>query len=80
MINMELYEKVVEVRRVSDRVMTVVVFEENVQRLICGYAPQSGSLEDKHSFYDGLKCEWDMHNAGDLVMYLGSFNGHIGRH
>ena len=37
-----------EVRRVSDKVMTlVVVFEENVLWLICGYAPQSGrSLEE----------------------------------
>ena len=33
----ELCEKVVEMRRVSDRVMIVdVVFEENVLRLICG--------------------------------------------
>ena len=39
----ELCEKVVEVGRVSDRVMTVVVvFEEDVLRLICGFAPQSG--------------------------------------
>ena len=38
----ELCEKVVEVRRVSDREMTLVVFEEDVVRLICGYAPQSG--------------------------------------
>ena len=44
----ELCEKVVEVRRVSGRVMTVVVvFEEDVLRFICGYAPQSGqSLEE----------------------------------
>ena len=36
----ELCEKVVEVRRVSDRVMTVVVvFEEDVLRFICWYAP-----------------------------------------
>ena len=42
-VNEELCEKVLEVRRVSDRVMTlVVVFEEDVRRLICGYAPQSG--------------------------------------
>ena len=41
-----------EVGRVSDRVMTVVVvFEEDVLRLICGYAPQSGkSLDEKQSF------------------------------
>ena len=36
MVNEELCEKVVEVRRASDRVMTpVVVFEEDVLRLIC---------------------------------------------
>ena len=47
----ELCDKVVEVGRVSDRVMTVVVvFEEDVLRLICGYTPQSGrSLEEKQS-------------------------------
>ena len=46
----ELCEKVLEVRRVSDRVMTLV-FEEDVLMLICGYASQNGrSLEDKQSF------------------------------
>ena len=43
MVKEELCEKVVEART-SDRVMTVVVFEEDVLSLICGYAPQSGSL------------------------------------
>ena len=42
MVKEEMYEKVVEVRRASDRVMTVVDFEEDVLRLICGHAPQSG--------------------------------------
>ena len=36
-----LCEKVVEIRMVIDRVVTVVVFEEDVLRLICGYAPQT---------------------------------------
>ena len=78
----ELCEKVVEVRRVSDRVMTAVaVNEEDVLRLICGYAPQSvRSLEERQSFYDELKCEWDMHSADHLVMCLGDSSGHIGRH
>ena len=78
----KLYEKVVEVRRVSDRVMAVVlVFEEDMLRLILGYAPQCGrSLEEKQSFYDELKGEWDMHRTGDLVIYLVNLNGHIGRH
>ena len=40
LVKEELCEKVVEVRRASDRAMTaVVVFEEDVLRLICGYAP-----------------------------------------
>ena len=59
----------------------VVVFEEDVLLLICGYASQSGrSLEENQSFYDKLKCEWDMHSADDLVMCLGDFNGHVGMH
>ena len=61
--------------------MTVGVVFEDVLRLICGYTPQSGrSLEEKQSFYDKQKCEWDTHSADDLVMCLGDFNGHIARH
>ena len=50
-------------------------------RLICGYASQSGrSFEEKQSFYDKLKCEWDKHSADDFVMCLCDFNGQVGRH
>ena len=34
----------------------------------------------KTVFYDELKCECDVHSAGDLVMCLGDINGHVGRH
>ena len=50
MVMGKLCEKEVEVRMVSDGMMTlvVVVFEGNVLRLICEYALQSGrSLEEK---------------------------------
>ena len=82
MMKDELCEKMVEVWRVSDRVMTVVVvFDEDVLRLTCGYAQQSArSLDKKQSFYDELKCEWYMHSADDLLMCLGEFNGNVGRH
>ena len=79
----KLCKKVIEVRRISDRVMTVVVivFEENALRLICEYALQREiSFEEKQSFYDELKGEWNMHSVDDLVMCLGDFNGHVGRH
>ena len=42
MVKEELCEKGVDVRWVSDGVITVVVFEEDVLKLICGYALQSG--------------------------------------
>ena len=71
MMKEELCEKVVEIRRISYGVMSLVVFEEDVLRLIYGYAPQGGkSLEKKQSFYDELKCEWDMHSVDDSVMCL----------
>ena len=77
----ELCENVVEVRMVRDGVMTVVLFEEDVLRLICGYVPQSGKrLEEKQSTHDELKRESDMHSADDLVMCLGDFDGHVGIH
>ena len=48
MVKEELCEKVVEDRRVTDGVIIVVVFEEDVLRLIYGYAPQSGwTLKEK---------------------------------
>ena len=53
MVKEELFEIVVEVRVVSDRVMTVVVvvFEEDVLRLICGQSERR--LEEKQSFLIG---------------------------
>ena len=41
MVMEELCAKVVDVVMVHDGVMTVVIFEEDVMRSICGYAPQS---------------------------------------
>ena len=53
----ELCEKVVEVRRKSNRVMTVVMaLEEEVVRIMCVYAPQSGRTgAEKKCFYDHLR-------------------------
>ena len=31
-------------------------------------------------FYDELKCERDTHSAGDLVICLSDFNGHVCMH
>ena len=81
MVKEELCEKVIEVRRRSDRVMAVVlVFEEEVVRVICGYGPQSGrDSDDKEKFYDELAEEWEVSKENELVLGLGDFNGHVGK-
>ena len=74
--------KVVEVRRRSDRVMTVVmVLEEEVLRIICVYDPQSGrTAAEKEHFNDDLRSEWNLHSVGELVLLgMGEFNGHVGK-
>ena len=59
MVKEELCEKVVEVRRKSDKVMTLVLaFEGEVVRVICGYEPQSGrERAEKECFYDEMANE-----------------------
>ena len=81
LVKEELCEKVVEVRRKSGRVMTVVMaLEEEVVRIICVYGLQSGRTgAEKERFYDDLRSEWDLHNMGELVLGMGDFNGHVGK-
>ena len=81
LVKEELCEKVVEVRRKSDRVMTVVMaLEEEVVRIICVYGPQSGrTCAEKDRFYDDLGSEWNLHSVGELVLAMGDFNGHVGK-
>ena len=71
----ELCMNVVQVGRVNDIVMTVVlIFEEIVLGPICGCTQQSGrSLEEKQSFYYELKGDGYLHSVDDLVMYLLGF-------
>ena len=50
----------------------VLVFDEDVLSLICGYALQSGrSLDEKTVFFDELKGGWDMHGVSGLVVCFG---------
>ena len=45
LVKEELYDKVIEARRVDDKVMSLaIVLEEEVVRVVCAYAPQSGKL------------------------------------
>ena len=81
LVKEELCEKVVEVRRRCDRVMGIgLVFGEEVVRVICAYAPQSGKPDsEKELFYEEMAREWSMANANEMVLGLGDFNGHVGK-
>ena len=77
----ELCSNVVEVRRRSDRVMSMVMMiGKEIMRVICAYGPQCGrSVAEKQRFYDELACEWDLKSNNEMVMGLGDFNGHVGQ-
>ena len=58
----------------------VMVFEKEVLRVICSYAPEIGRSEcKKNQFYNDKASEWDLQNNGEVVLGLGDFNGHAGR-
>ena len=77
----ELCEKVVEVGKVSDGGCVVLVFKEDLLRLICRHALHSGRiLEEKQSFDDVTKNEWDVYQVDDSVVGIGDINGYVGRH
>ena len=80
LVKEEICEKVVDVRRKSDKVMVVVLaFGKQVIRVISAYGPQAGRLlEEKHRFYDELAGEYQQQNPSEVVFGLGDSNGHVG--
>ena len=81
LVKEELRENVVEVRRRCDRVMAIgLVVAEEVVKIICACAPQSGKPDaEKEKFYEEMAHEWSMANANELVLELGDFKGHVGK-
>ena len=80
MVEERLVDKVIEVRRRSDRVIVVIMMiEKVVVRVISGYAPQQGREErEKDQFYDELSEEIGFAGSDEFVLLLGDLNGHVG--
>ena len=58
----------------------VLVFEQEVIRVIAAYAPQVGRSHCKKDyFYNDMASEWDLQNTGEVVLGLGDFNRHVRR-
>ena len=81
LVKEELCDKVVLVRRVNDRVISLaIVLEGEVVRAEWAYAPQSGkSMEEKELFYEDLSREWTTHHVIERIVGMVDFNGHAGR-
>jgi hypothetical protein len=73
-------ESVLEVRRVSERLIVVrVVVGKSVLNLICAYAPQVGrAMEEKEEFLTLLGKTLSGINCKERMIVCGDFNCHVG--
>ncbi|KAK3509028.1 hypothetical protein QTP70_018534, partial [Hemibagrus guttatus] len=76
----EFVRNVLEVKRVSDRVMSLKLEIEGVMlNVVSGYAPQVGcELEEKERFWSELDEVIESISMGERVVIGADFNGHVG--
>ncbi|KAK3533164.1 hypothetical protein QTP70_012417 [Hemibagrus guttatus] len=76
----EFVRNVLEVKRVSDRVMSLKLeFEGVMLNVVSGYAPQVGcELEEKEGFWSELDEVMESIPTGERVVIGADFNGHVG--
>ncbi|KAK3565387.1 hypothetical protein QTP86_007664 [Hemibagrus guttatus] len=76
----EFVRNVLEVKRVSDRVMSLKLEIEGVMlNVVSGYAPQVGcELEEKERFWSELDEVMESTPTGERVVIGADFNGHVG--
>ncbi|KAK3525786.1 hypothetical protein QTP70_007548 [Hemibagrus guttatus] len=76
----EFVRNVLEVKRVSDRVMSLKLEIEGVMlNVVSGYAPQVGcELEEKERFWSELDEVMKSIPMGERVVIGADFNGHVG--
>ncbi|KAK3511760.1 hypothetical protein QTP70_021784 [Hemibagrus guttatus] len=76
----EFVRNVLEVKRVSDRVMSLKLKIEGVMlNVVSGYAPQVGcELEEKERFWSELDEVMESIPTGERVVIGADFNGHVG--
>ncbi|KAK3571059.1 hypothetical protein QTP86_001309 [Hemibagrus guttatus] len=76
----EFVRNVLEVKRVSDRVMSLKLEIEGVMlNVVSGYAPQVGcELEEKERFWSELDEVMESISTGERMVIGANFNGHVG--
>ena len=78
----EISRSVVEIRRKSNRVMTIVLtLGREVVHIICTYGHQSGRPDtEKVRFYDKMTSKCDFGSSSEIIVSLGDFNAHVGKY
>ncbi|KAK3559897.1 hypothetical protein QTP86_026171 [Hemibagrus guttatus] len=79
-VGVVLKEEFLEVKRVSDRLMSLKLEIEGVMlNVVSGYAPQVGcELEEKERFWSELDEVMESIPTGERVVLGADFNGHVG--
>lgn len=73
-------EKVLEVKRISERIMLLrVIVGKSVINIVSVYAPQSGlAMEEKEEFYISLGRVLSLVDVKERLIICGDMNGHVG--
>uniref|UniRef100_A0A914WZU0 Endonuclease/exonuclease/phosphatase domain-containing protein n=1 Tax=Plectus sambesii TaxID=2011161 RepID=A0A914WZU0_9BILA len=79
-VNEQLRERVLEVRRISDRLMAVKIdLPEGPMVIISAYAPQVGcAAEEKEAFWESLDALLPNFQDVKHLLIGGDLNGHVG--
>ena len=77
----EISGNLVEVRRKSDRIMTIVLtLGREMMQIVCAYGPQSRRPHKKKvRFCDEMVNEWDLGSSSEIIVFFGDFNEHVGK-
>ena len=81
MLREELAESVLEVKRVSDRLMAMKLEEkESILNIVSAYAPQvNNCMEEKNDFWEDLDGLIESISTEKRVVLGAHLNGHVGK-
>ena len=81
MVREELVESVLEVKRVSDRLMNIKQeVKGSILNIVSAYAPQvNNSMEEKNDFWEDLDGLIESISKEDRIVLGADLNGHVGK-
>ena len=81
MIREELSKEIVEIKRITDRIIKIkVVMEGNLIHVISAYAPQGGKMQEENEEFWGMMDD-SIGNIpeNEILVIGGDLNGHVGK-